>query len=239
MRFYKNILFTFSAIGLANMAIARDATHYPYDSVTYAGKYLRTITNNITGSALALHVDFNFATDQHQLLKQAAVTLSERYISKPVLDCAYANSVKDLPVSREAFISQMKEVMGTKVVEDAHVPTYIFVARYAQDKESVGIGFLNLYYDTDQQFPGYSDRHYLYVALNDEFLGKPSYGYGTDAEYWAGVLGHEILHNLNFDHKTGYSGSFISEYGKCIWKNGVQSDIPEGSVIDKTVEREM
>ena len=239
MIIHKSIFLTILPLLLASRALARDVSHYPYDDFAYAGKYLRTFANDNTGAALALHVDFDFSDDQDTLLKKATVTLAERYISKPVLDCTYASSVKDLPASREAFVSQMKEVFGTKLVEEARIATYIFIARYDQDRGSVGIGFPNLYYDKDKPFPGYSDRHYLYLALNDDFFGKSSYTYGTDTDYWAGVMAHEILHNLNFNHPTGYSGSFITEYGNCLWKNGVQADIPEGAFADRSVEREM
>lgn len=239
----KQTLVSIVPLLLASIALARDVSHYPYDSFAYAGKFLKMFSNAKTGAELALFVDHEFSDQQNELLKKATTTLSERYISKPVLDCAYASSVRELPESRELFVSQMKEVMGPKTVDpkvpEAKASTLLFVAGYSDDKTSVGMGFLNLYYDTDTPFPGYSDRHYLYIALNDDYLGKASYQYGTDSDYWAGVMAHQILHNLNYDHRSGYSGSFITEYSKCLWKNGVQFDIPEGVFNDRIIERGM
>jgi len=43
-----------------------------------------------------------------------------------------------------------------------------------------------------------------------------SYIYGADYHYWAGVIAHEILHNLGYVHPDGYTGTLITSYQDCI-----------------------
>ena len=57
--------------------------------------------------------------------------------------------------------------------------------------------------------PGQSDRHYFHIALNSDFLAPSHYALAEDSDFWAGVMGHEMLHNLGYDHPHGYEGSFI------------------------------
>jgi hypothetical protein len=71
------------------------------------------------------------------------------------------------------------------------------------------------------QFPEAGEL--LRVALNSDYFGaKATYHLKNDFDYWAGVLAHEVLHNLGYGHRTGYPGSFIEEFGICVQLNGEQ-----------------
>jgi len=59
------------------------------------------------------------------------------------------------------------------------------------------------------------------ITLNKAYLGERDYSPGRDADYWAGVIAHEMLHNLGHTHPKGvYDGVFIRDYQNAIRYNG-------------------
>lgn len=68
--------------------------------------------------------------------------------------------------------------------------------------------------------PNESKREFN-IFLNTKWLGDSSQSFGEDPEYWAGVISHEILHNLGHSHeKDKYEGLLITEFGNCVETNG-------------------
>jgi hypothetical protein len=165
--------------------------------------------------------------------------LLDRALKSHVIDCAYSRAHKDLPATRGEFEVQLYNALSLSYVHDAVMPSFGFIARYSGDSQSVGVGYVNLYYDRDNVLPGHDHRHYLHVALNSDFMGPSSeYVYRDNEEYWAGVIVHEFLHNLGYRHPTGYPGSFIKEYQLCLQGNGQSHDEPEGVVGDRVVAKD-
>jgi hypothetical protein len=67
----------------------------------------------------------------------------------------------------------------------------------------------------------YNLNKLLEISLNGKFIGSGSeYPKSTDANVWAGVIAHEILHNLGWEHGSNDSGTYIREYGDCVERNG-------------------
>lgn len=59
------------------------------------------------------------------------------------------------------------------------------------------------------------------ITLNKAYLGERDYSLGRDEAYWAGVIAHEMLHNLGHTHPEGvYDGVFIRDYQNAIRHNG-------------------
>ncbi len=58
------------------------------------------------------------------------------------------------------------------------------------------------------------------VTLNTALLGSSSFHLGRCPHYWAGVIAHEMLHNLGHEHPVGvYNGTFIRAYERAVWLN--------------------
>lgn len=228
-------------LALTNVALA-DATHYPYENFAHAGEWSGVYfgKSGETELAINLMLDPSFSNSQKSIIKQGMKAFVDRSLRESVLSCAFNSSTKDFPESRQKFKSQMLEALSYRKLDDLTYPGYAYVGRFWNDINAAGLGFINLFYDRSNALPGYKDRHYLHVALNSDHLGEESqYFLARDFEYWAGVLGHEFLHNLGYVHPTGYSGSFVKEYGNCVWKNGTDRDLPEGTLEDAEVHKDM
>lgn len=60
------------------------------------------------------------------------------------------------------------------------------------------------------------------IKLNHYNLGSASHARGKDVNYWAGVIAHELLHNLGHTHPHGkYHQLFIREYQNAIRYNAL------------------
>jgi hypothetical protein len=115
------MFFTVMTFLMTNRALARDVSHYPYDDFAYSGKYLRTFVNDKTGTALALHVDFDFSDVQNDLLKKALATLAERYISKMQSFATQGSLMWAIKRDKEAGHSYGK--IGKKLVDMSTLKT--------------------------------------------------------------------------------------------------------------------
>jgi hypothetical protein len=210
------------------------ASNYPYDSVAHAagiGKcYTGAFENLMLVLKLQVGLDDKFCSAQKDLLDKALTIFLKRAMTNRVIDCAFARAKKDLPASRDIFVGQLYQALSPVHIDDNVImPSLAFISMYCNDANSVGIGYVNLFYDNDKPLPCFSHRHFLHIALNKDYLGPHAdYCCNTDAEYWAGVIGHEFLHNLGYRHPTGYEGSFIKEYGQCIENDGLERDLPRG-----------
>ena len=59
------------------------------------------------------------------------------------------------------------------------------------------------------------------VTLNTAHLGNSRLSYGRSADYWAGVVCHEMLHNLGHHHPENvYDGIFMRAYENAVARNG-------------------
>ncbi len=219
----------------------RDATHYPNEGAYHSTEHIGDYKGNYQGTfalATQVRVDPSFTDGQKGILKDAMEVFMERALKKETIDCAYATSTKDLPKSRDKFEIDLVTALSSFVVDGVKFPAFIFVARFWNDPKAVGIGYLNLFYDKTLALPELGQRSHLHIAINSDFLGYDSrYFFAKYKEYWAGVMGHEFLHNLGYDHPSGYKGSFIEEYGNCLTTNGAKLEAPKEKVGDRKVEK--
>ena len=100
----------------------------------------------------------------------------------------------------------------------------------------MGLGYVNFFGWVGTPMRNSGQKRYFYIGLNSDFLGEESsYTYANSSTYWAGVIAHEVLHNLGYTHPTGYAGSFINEFGNCLHWHSVGrlggSDMPESGEI--------
>lgn len=229
-------------IALHGTASAADLSRYPRENAAFAGEFLggyHGTYRDVLIMSTQVRVDPTFSPQQKRLIDSAMRILQARALEDHVIDCAYAHSHKDLPSSRSDLQIKLYNALSLSYVGGFAMPSFSFIARYQDDPRTVGRGYVNLYFDRDNPLPGYDHRHYLHVALNSDQMGpSSSYVYREDTEYWAGVIAHEFLHNLGYVHPTGYPGSFIKEYGKCVAGNGQSREEAEGALEDDVVEKD-
>lgn len=225
-------------------SLARSVDHYPEDGHPAASAHIVGVFEGCYGRwlplSLQLGLDPTFSAEESKLIKDSAKIFVERALNRRVLDCAFNNSTKNKPESRDLIEAQLYSALSPMSVHGVFIPSFAFVARYWDDSKTVGLGYVGLYFDKDEPTASYPDRHYLHVALNSDHLGPgKSYRFSMDAEYWAGVLAHEFLHNLGYQHTSGHAGSFIQEYGHCVSKNGVEEKTIDGEVFDREVFKDL
>lgn len=233
----------FSGIVPISSVFAQDVSRYPEGNVFHSANIDFSMDAGSKEQPLSIQVGFDdtFSEEQKKLLRRSLRIFLERSLKKSVLDCAFRNSDKDLPEKPAVFESQLRSALSILKVGECKMPSFIFIARYSNDPKSVGLGYIGSFYDEDKAFPGQHCRHYLHVALNSDHLGEGAssgYRYRASEDYWAGVLGHEFLHNLGYVHPGQKKGSFICEYTKCLHRNGADAEDLEGELPDIHVEKE-
>lgn len=228
---------------LPNQFAMANTSRYPSGNLAYCGDVMGIVRGEHDGwlpLSLQIAIDPTFNDDQKEILFEALKIFIERGSMNSVLDCAFRNSWRDMPVSREALRKELFSAITKLQIGDITLPSFAFISRYWDDPTSVGLGFIGLFFDRDKPMPGLPNRHYLHVGINSDYLGNgSSYFYRHDVEYWAGVIGHEFLHNLGYVHPNGYRGSFVSEYGHCIRRSGADGAPLEGELQDLQIEKNM
>ncbi len=227
-------------IACQTTAYARDLTNYPYENASRCSNIVADFCSSYKRffeTSIQLGLDDNFSDEQRDFVIRAVEAFLERSLSDRVLTCAFHNATRDMPNSRKEFETQLYLSLAPRLVGGVAVPAFLFIARYWDDPGYVGVGYMNLFYDTDMPMPGQKDRHYFHVAINSDYMEPKKYWAARDERYWAGVIGHEMLHNLGYDHPTGYPGSFIKVYGDCVASNGIYMALSEAMDGDHVVHR--
>ena len=204
-------------------SISYESPRYPYHNFAYTGYQLGVYhgQDSIIPLAASLNVDPSFELNELLILDEAMKYLVDSVLDEKVIDCAYENSDREFPKTREYFKSQLYEIFTWRQNDGIFYPGQFYISQFNSDENVVGIAYLDLFYDRRNPLPGYKTKRYIHIALNSFYMGEHSeYFFSHNAAYWAGVIAHEILHNLNYDHPNGYPGSFIKEYGNCIWREG-------------------
>ncbi len=222
---------------------AANTSRYPDGNVAYSVDIIGIVKSNYDNLfplKLQIGLDTTFSENQKRLLFKSLKIFLERSLKKSVVDCAFRNATKDLPLSRQDFEKQLFSSLSILQIDDIQLPSFAFIGKYWDDPLSVGLGYIGLFYEEDHPLPGYATRHYLHIAINADHLGeRSSYTYKNNEDYWAGVIGHEFLHNLGYRHPYGYKNSFISEYGHCIQYNGGDAPSLEKELYDTEVEKDL
>ena len=218
---------------IACTAFANDLPNYPRDNFAHTGERIAVFEGmhqQVMPRALLVQVDPTFSDAQKVILEKAAKIFFDRALKKEVIDCAFAASHRGQPENRRKFELQLYDASAIRQLKELLHPAALFIAKF-QQQGAVGLAYVNLFYDAEKPLTGYKNKHYLHIAINEGYLGDSSKWYGRDTSYWAGVIAHEVLHNLGFRHGSGrdykedYAGYFITEYGKCVESNGVAFDL--------------
>jgi hypothetical protein len=195
------------------------ATGVVASAVDYLGTaYIRPKTLVYSNKSFQAYADNAFDGDQKALIGPAAKVLHERLNSskqrEQILNCAYSRASKDLPRNRKEIDDQLKKVFVDSA--SGNRPIKMTVTHLSAVPNAVGLGVVG-----SGEFPEKGDL--LRIALSSDYFGaKATYHLKNDFDYWAGIMAHEVLHNLGYSHPNGYPGSFIEEFGICTQLNGKQ-----------------
>lgn len=233
-RFFRRLLnfVVFGILWVPHLAFSHDLLRYPRNNFAHTGERIAEFYSTyrkVMPQTLTVQVDDTFDFVDKQLLKQASEIFFERALKDEVIECALKKSYRGIPESISQFKMQLYETLGLRKFGDLYHPASLFIAKF-QREGVVGLAYLNLFFDHENHLPGYVDKHYLHIGINDGYLGSSKW-YGHDVQYWGGVIAHEILHNIGLTHGSGstyendYVGYFITEYGNCVEYNGLSYSI--------------
>ncbi|MET0341958.1 MAG: hypothetical protein ABW252_13215 [Polyangiales bacterium] len=215
---------------LASSAHA-EYTRYPAGHPTYASEGAGHFAGMAEGVRLSMHLNLDPTFDgwEKALLKDSLRVFMERGLTSQVLSCAIWGSTKDGPTSQAQLLQQLVTAFRERLIQQGtKVPGNVHIARSTNEPKAAAAAFSGLFYNTDRPLFNYTNRHYLYIAVNGDFLGGDAEPWMSDVDWWAGSIGHEFLHNLGYNHPTGYPGSFVSVYGDCVTSNGAPAAAPKG-----------
>lgn len=189
------------------------------------------VTGSIPSKALAncislnVHISNNFSNQQKEVIEKAAQIMVQRVMRDRVFKCTYKYSYrgyKSLPIrnDEQTLRDALQASLGSVKTSVAPSPEQAFKggtlyidrldSNQPQD-ERLGQAIEN-YFD---------DNGHLRIELNADYLTSGAkFNYTIQPQSWAGVIAHEILHNLGWSHPSGYQGTVISEFGQCVARNG-------------------
>lgn len=201
------------------LRIATDYESYVYEWDNNGGGTLRRVT---------VSFDTDFSREQIDFLKTAI----SYWIARPFSDqpCVRRNGSTfrrdrslsfpyTLPYDLEEFLVMNMTIFWSTYVARDGGPTpgprqALFIDRISVPPNGnswlLGQAGLN-YYDT---------FGHLHIELNEQAIGSSSsYSRSQDRVHWAGVVVHETLHNLGFDHAdasdANYNNAFMVAYQRC------------------------
>ena len=179
--------------------------------------YIQPRTLVYAGGSFRVLAENGFDQEQKQLIREASIRVRERMRSQrsAILACANKRSNRDKQSASGKGINDQIEQVFFKRASGGRAIN-LSVVRLWSDSEAAGRAPIGT---RDYQFPEKGDL--LRISLNSDDIGsKSQYFLKNDIDYWAGVIAHEILHNLGYSHPNGYEGSFIKEFGRCTRYSG-------------------
>jgi hypothetical protein len=179
--------------------------------------YIQPRTLVYAGGSFRVFAENGFDQEQKQLIREASIRVRERMRSQrsAILACANKRSNRDKQSASGKAINDQIDQVFFKTASGGRTINLSVVRLWSLD-DTAGLAPVGT---RDYQFPEKGDL--LRISLNSDKLGsKSQYFLKNDIDYWAGVITHEVLHNLGYDHPNGYEGSFIKEFGRCTRYSG-------------------
>jgi hypothetical protein len=157
-----------------------------------------------------LWLDRKWDDSQKDLLRRATRIFIERIDDDNVRSCAFRHTNKDIQWSEDGFRNGVWSWLMIPCF-DCNPERQLLIQKLDLGDGTAGRAKVSGHIST-------TNAVYMKVELNEKLVNSPNYDWGFDDQYWAGVIAHEVLHNWRFDHPTGYEGSFINEFGDCLWR---------------------
>lgn len=86
------------------------------------------------------------------------------------------------------------------------------------------VGIMHMHDAGHRDGPNWTGRFELDV--NDWYVANGDYESGFDSDYWAGVIAHELLHNLGLRHPPSREEPSYYRHQLILWEMAVMQDAP-------------
>jgi len=154
-----------------------------------------------------VRIDPTFAPNQKVILRAAMDVLAQELFAGRVWNCAEREGLTLPRPTVGDFQDRLYQMLR---VENAPVRT-LYVTRFWYDATGIaGLARLN-YVDQAGNF---------WITLNSQKIGDGVIGAFNSSRAWAGIVAHEMLHNLGLVHpiydRQGTRNEFIYAFGDCM-----------------------
>lgn len=172
--------------------------------------------------------NLRFSSTNQDLIKRGMNVLSRRVDSSSVWQCAKANhrrwkvnnSGQDITtVERHRSFVRLHEA----AFRSGTIPSITFTP-YNENSNSMGRAFVGgfvkaKFVETTSLVPMYNFDGQFKVQINLSNLNSSEW---SDPDVWAGVVFHEMLHQMGYNHDVGVydDDMFITVMGDCVESNG-------------------
>ncbi len=158
-------------------------------------------------------VSQQFGTEEVSLLGDAVRLFIKYYLHPDTISAAYNNVQGSNQWTRRRYENEMLYLFRDYGDSDPRSRRLYITAFYHRNTDAVARARVGVFTDGDYRMEDTSRANYFHIDINAGNLGEM----GNDAALWAGVIAHEILHNIGFIHpefdRTGNRVDFIYQYG--------------------------
>ena len=165
-------------------------------SVTDLAEGAHVVTDPRRGLSLAVQIDPAFDEQARRTLIEASELFVRHALDEGVIGRAMAaGASRGGPRDAAALRAHLSDALSARSGE----PALLVISLY-RGNAWWGGAKLNFFHDRTYHLARVPPpRGYLYIRLNADKLraGEP---HGRDPAFWAGKIGHEVLHNLGYSH---------------------------------------
>lgn len=157
-----------------------------------------------------------WSADQKNLLRFAARRAVTRMFDEDILECAKDAAHKNFPSRTEwRRIRKLQDDISVASIEIKPLDLSCPVV----GRVTTGRAYIDY---IKQETDGFGrDIMKFEIKLNDDCIGDHADRHNsTNADFWAGVIAHELGHNIGLKHPSGYPGSFLREWERCVEHDG-------------------
>jgi hypothetical protein len=169
---------------------------------------------------LEIYIDPTFAPNQKAVLHKASKYLMKELFAGRVWNCAELWGPDSLPA---ANVGDFQDYLYNQLRTEEKLRTLYITRFWYKDTTIRGranLGGLDRGMNLPRRSTYYAKTGHFWITVNSYNIGNDVPGATTSPKYWAGVIVHEMLHNLGLVHpnfeRHGRRTDFIYAFGNCM-----------------------